>query len=262
LSASASNSPLVISHRCLGFGHPENTLKAIRDALASAVDGIEVDLRLTKDRKWVIIYNPFLKSEERKVMRVHEHTFSRLRQEAMQLDTFLALAAVEGSKRLVLDIKDVGEEKQILKLLDHYNLFDRTILISWEPEVLKRLHARLPGLKLGFSYVPIASSLRYVKGSVSKPLSKYGVLMSFNSLHSFDVKHKIGKHHHFLSDIPDLPLYSIQVPAFLCSNDLVMRAHAKGVRVIPFGVNSRLTYLLLKRRKIDGIITNNPKLFL
>jgi glycerophosphoryl diester phosphodiesterase len=246
----------------VGFGHPENSLKALRQALTSNVHGIELDLRLTKDHKWVVMHNPFFKGEEQKVLKIHQSTLSRLRREVLPLDTALALIATDEKKTLFLDVKDVGEEKQILKMLENYGLLDRTIIISWEPEVLRRVYNRNSGVKLGFSYVPIASGLRYIKGSISKPLTKYGVLMSFNALHSFDAKHKVGKtQQHFLSDLPDLPLYSIQIPQFLCNSALVSKAHNRGFKVFPFNVNSRLTYLLAKRRGADGVLTNTPFLF-
>jgi glycerophosphoryl diester phosphodiesterase len=86
--------------------------------------------------------------------------------------------------------------------------------------------------------------------------------MRFNVAHSFDVEHKQGKtHQHYLSSLPDLPLYSIQVPAFLCSSKLVNLAHGKNMLVFPFGVKSALMYHLLKSRNVDGVLTSTPLRF-
>jgi glycerophosphoryl diester phosphodiesterase len=253
--------PAVIAHRCLGFDEPENSLKAVQLALRSPVTGIEIDVRLTKDLKWVVIHNPFHKSEERSVIRVHERTYGQLRREVIPLDTVLALFAAYPTEQLFIDVKDVGEEKQIIKMLHHYGIADRAVIIAWEPEILRRVHERDPAAKIGLSYVPIHSALKYIKGSINKPLSRHGVLLHFNEAHSFDVKHSVGNtSQHYLSDLPQLPLYSIQVPAMLCSGKLVREAHVRGIRVYPFQVTP-LNYLLLRRAKVDGIITNHPMKF-
>ena len=256
--------PLVIAHRCLGFGHKENSVRALQAAMASEVDGIEIDVRLTKDHKWVVIHNPFFKSEERSVVRIHDHTHAQVRREVNKLDTMLALsAAYHGEKLVFIDVKDVGEERQVVRMIQHYGLHKRAIVIAWEPEVLRRVHAIDPDILLGFSYVPIHSSLAYVKGSINKPLSRHGVLLSFNREHSFDGKFAQGKtRQHYLAHLPELPLYSIQVPAAFCSQKLVRLAHAKNMRVYPFGVSTAIGSTLLRRRGIDGFLTKHPARFL
>lgn len=46
---SAASQPLLIAHRGDSAGCPENTLAAFRSALATGVDGIELDVRLSRD---------------------------------------------------------------------------------------------------------------------------------------------------------------------------------------------------------------------
>jgi len=46
---SAPSQPLLIAHRGDSAGCPENTLAAFRSALATSVDGIELDVRLSRD---------------------------------------------------------------------------------------------------------------------------------------------------------------------------------------------------------------------
>jgi glycerophosphoryl diester phosphodiesterase len=261
LSANGTSSIEVYAHRCIGFGHPENSLMALRAALQSSVHGVEIDVRLTKDLKWVTLHDPLVKSEELRVLRVHDHNYSYLRRVTTPLETMLAVISSVPDKHVLIDVKDIGEEKTIIKLIRQYELLDRATVIAWEPEVLRRIHARDQQVRLGFSYVPIHSTLRYVRGSINKPLSRYGWLLHFNAMHSFDVKHTVGvSHQHYLSSLPDLPLVSIQVPAHFCTTKLVRLAHEKNIKVIPFAVNP-LNYLLLRRRGINGLITNYPQRF-
>jgi len=254
----------ILSHRCRGFGHPEHSVRAIREALLSPVDGIEIDIRLTKDLKWVVIHNPFTKNEAGQIQRVHAQPFHKLKKEILPLDTVLAMfAALGGGKELYIDMKDVGEIKQLTKMIDRHNIKDRTIIIGWEPEILKRVHKIDPVQRLGLSFVPIHRSTNGARAIVHKPLTRHGVLLSFNSLHSFDVKFSIGKtHQHYLSDLPNLPLHCIQVFSLFCSADLVKKAHARGLKVIAFVVNNRISFSLLKRRNVDGILSNEPRTFI
>jgi glycerophosphoryl diester phosphodiesterase len=248
----------------LGFGHQENSIHALRAALQSAVGGIEFDIRLTKDRKWVAIHNPFFENEERAVKRVHEHSYMQIRREVTLLDSMLAVCwAYPSNKLIMIDVKDVGEEKQIVRMIRKYDLQRQVVVIAWEPEVLRRVHALDPAIRIGFSYVPIHSSLTYIKGSVSQPLSRHGVLLRFNAEHSFDTKFKQGKtHQHYLATIPELPLFSVQVPSLLCTSKLTKLAHEHGMKVFPFGVRTAVGAVLLKSRGADGFLTNFPKSFL
>ena len=255
---------LIYSHRCLGFGKLENSIQALQAALFSTVDGIEFDVRLTKDHKWVTLHNPFFKSEERSVLRVHTKTYNQIKREVTLLDTMLALFATHSKEKLLMiDVKDVGEEKQLVRMIQKYDLYDQITIIAWEPEILRRVYARDKDIKLGFSYIPIHSTLTFVKGRAKEPLSRYKVVMNFNAMHRFDEKFSKGySNQHYLSTIPDLPLASIQVFAPFCTEKLVKRAHEKGIKVMPFVVNTRLMTVLLRRRGVDGILTNTPKTFL
>ena len=45
-------------HRGISRIYPENTIGAIRTALQhNGYDGVETDLRLTKDNKWILIHD-------------------------------------------------------------------------------------------------------------------------------------------------------------------------------------------------------------
>ena len=56
-----SNFPLIIAHRGASAVAPENTLAAFERALLDGADGIEFDVRLTRDRLPVVIHDATLK---------------------------------------------------------------------------------------------------------------------------------------------------------------------------------------------------------
>src|ERR1041385_5287703 len=54
-------SPLIIAHRGASAVAPENTMVAFRAAIAAGADGIEFDVRLTRDGIPVIIHDSTLR---------------------------------------------------------------------------------------------------------------------------------------------------------------------------------------------------------
>ena len=49
--------PLIIAHRGWSSGAPENTLESFQLALELGADGMELDVRLTKDRRIVVMHD-------------------------------------------------------------------------------------------------------------------------------------------------------------------------------------------------------------
>ena len=57
IPAGSQRCPLIIAHRGDPSGAPENTLAAFRRALAIGADGIELDVRLTRDGQLVVFHD-------------------------------------------------------------------------------------------------------------------------------------------------------------------------------------------------------------
>ena len=53
--------PLIIGHRGASAVAPENTMAAFREAIAVGADGIEFDVRLTRDGVPVVIHDSTLR---------------------------------------------------------------------------------------------------------------------------------------------------------------------------------------------------------
>jgi glycerophosphoryl diester phosphodiesterase len=74
-----SGQVLVVAHRADWRSHPENSLPAIRSAIALGVDVVEVDVRRTKDGRFVIIHDTTLDRTTTGRGRVADHTLAELR---------------------------------------------------------------------------------------------------------------------------------------------------------------------------------------
>ncbi|HKY44532.1 MAG TPA: glycerophosphodiester phosphodiesterase family protein, partial [Pyrinomonadaceae bacterium] len=59
--ATSMSSPLIIGHRGASAVAPENTMAAFREAIAAGSDGIEFDVRLTRDAVPIIIHDNTLR---------------------------------------------------------------------------------------------------------------------------------------------------------------------------------------------------------
>ncbi len=72
------NTPLIIGHRGASAVAPENTLAAFREAIAVGADGIEFDVRLTRDGVPVVIHDRDLRRTGGLSQRIADVTSSEL----------------------------------------------------------------------------------------------------------------------------------------------------------------------------------------
>ena len=76
--ATSMSSPLIIGHRGASAVAPENTMAAFREAIAVGSDGVEFDVRLTRDGVPVIIHDNTLRRTTGLPHRVAEMTWQEL----------------------------------------------------------------------------------------------------------------------------------------------------------------------------------------
>src|SRR5215203_6915763 len=71
--------PLIVAHRGASAVAPENTMAAFREAIAVGADGIEFDVRLTKDLVPVVIHDNSLRRTGGVAARIADLTWNELR---------------------------------------------------------------------------------------------------------------------------------------------------------------------------------------
>ena len=104
-------SPLIIGHRGASALAPENTLAAFARALRDGADGIELDVRLSRDGVPVVIHNPRVRSRIRSLL-VSRLTSAQLRQ--IDIGSWFNrrhrdLAGVEFTRQRIPTLDDVFE---------------------------------------------------------------------------------------------------------------------------------------------------------
>lgn len=113
---------MVFGHRGAGHNEPENTLRAIRWALKYEIDGIEVDLRLTKDKHVVLIHDESVDRTTDGTGFVKDLTLN----EVKKLDAGMgekiptlkeAASLLHGRIKAIIHVKDEEAEEVALKIL-------------------------------------------------------------------------------------------------------------------------------------------------
>ncbi len=147
--------PLLLGHRGARLLAPENTLLAFELAVAAGADGVELDVRLTRDRQVVVFHDATLErmTEGREVRAVRELTLAEAQRLELQqgasipsLAEVLAWAA-GGGHRLNVELKADHEPAgalvagvlEICTQLAHLAMAEKLIFSSFSAQLVARL---------------------------------------------------------------------------------------------------------------------------
>lgn len=136
----------IIAHRANDEIHKENTMEAILNSLKIPyIDGIEIDIRMTKDYNFVIHHDPFFAGyyiEKTRLKVLQKKGLNSLEE---------VLEKINTNKILLIEIKEENKNKLLLiklnKLLKRYNL--NYYLCSFNYELLETLKKKYPKYKAG-----------------------------------------------------------------------------------------------------------------
>jgi glycerophosphoryl diester phosphodiesterase len=145
----------IIAHRCMGFTAEPNSAMALRAALGSSVDEVELDFRLTQDGCFVAAHLPWYRAPDGRLYRVAAVSESRAREHGrLSLGEALEIVSQDGSrKRLRLEIKGRGAEEVVLKAVHDWGVSDRVTIVSWNTTTLRSLRAMDATIQLGYSFL-------------------------------------------------------------------------------------------------------------
>jgi len=106
--------PLIIGHRGASAVAPENTLSAFRKAIAAGADGIEFDVRLTKDHVPAVIHDSTLRRTAGLTSRVADSKWSDLK----SVDVGSWFAGKSETLPSLTDVFTLFESKDLLLYLE------------------------------------------------------------------------------------------------------------------------------------------------
>lgn len=222
-------SPLVIAHRGDTKAGVENTLSAVESAMRLGVDGIEVDLQITRDDKIVVFHDEDLQRIHGSPLTIRDSLLSEIRKAERKeaplptLEDLLDL--VRDRVLLNLELKTLCYfekrlEVKVAEILKSFSFPDALVISSFNMIALWRFHRMAPALKQGYLFQ-------------DKPWL-----------------------HRVL--IPVLNPYSINTPLSYVSQVLSERTHRAGRKFFVWTVNHENDMELCLKHGADGIITDEP----
>ncbi len=137
---------LVIGHRGIAGLEPENTLRSFHRAIELGVDYVECDVRLTADRRLVLLHDHSLDRTTNGRGPVAEMDFAQLRQldaghgeHVPTLEELLDL--IRGRCKAHVELKAEGAEQPVLRLVKQKDMLDHVVLTSGDTDRLAKLRA-------------------------------------------------------------------------------------------------------------------------
>lgn len=156
------------AHRGFSGKYPENTMLAFEKAIAEGVDGIELDVQLTKDGEVVIIHDETIDRTTNGKGYVVEYTYEELSKfDASYVYTgkmgFNKIPTLREYFELVKDLDIVtnielktgineylGIEEKVWDMIKEFGLQDRIIISSFNHFSVMRMKKLAPEMKYGF----------------------------------------------------------------------------------------------------------------
>lgn len=246
----SQRSYLRIGHRGAGGFEPQNTLRAFRRALELGVDGVELDVRRTADGHLVVVHDEELSESSNGRGLVHEHTLTDLRcLDAGQGERILtfdeALEALAGKALIVVDLKTLDVEKDMVQSVAAHHVQDDVLVCSLVADSLRRVHALAPDVLTAISYPEDtggASSKPYLALAVSAVLAIMRATMPL----------RIG------AMMDDAQAGATMLYHKLITPAVVAAVHRHGGLIGAWTVDSAEGIARMRAAGVDSITSNNP----
>ena len=182
----------IIAHRAKIEKYKENSLKAVQYSLnQNYVDGVEIDVRMTKDFKFVLNHDPFYKGHHIK------HTTLKTLKKIGLNSLEEILKNIKTTKIILIEIKEESTKYRILvaKLIRMIKKYKLNIYIfSFNYNLMKYIKKKNPNIKcnnLDFN------AINYLH--IKKASEKETFIWTINTLEEFK---KIKKGQNIITDRP------------------------------------------------------------
>jgi glycerophosphoryl diester phosphodiesterase len=236
-----SRTPLILAHRGACSYTPENTLAAFRLAYEQGADGIELDAKLSVDKKVVVIHDQTVDRTTNGTGRVNDLSLSDLkgldagihfsdRYRGERIPTLEEVLLEFGFKFLInIELTSYATPGDALpestaELVRKTGVQKNIIFSSFHPWVLSRIRKLMPGVPAG---------LLTGEGFLQWGNSAIGKWISPQLIHPFFLK---------------------------ATKNFIQKAHQRGQKVNTWTVDDPREILRLIQDGVDGIITDDPLL--
>lgn len=233
-------SAFIASHRGGAATAPENTIPAVRAALAQGYDYVEVDLTLTADGAVVLLHDATVDRTTDGTGRVAELTLAEV--QALDAGSWFAPEFAGTRIPTAAEFLDVLDELSGRAILDLKGI--------WNPQAAAVLVAEIEARGLERS-VAVASfdarTLAYIEAQ-SRTVMRLAILKTLPD----DVAHAVAQ--------VGARGVVLDRRAVSARPEVVDELHAAGLRVIVYTLNTERQFGAVTQLGVDGIVTDDPGL--
>jgi glycerophosphoryl diester phosphodiesterase len=248
-------SPLVIAHRGASVEAPENTLRAFARALELGVDGIELDVQVTRDGIPVVFHDYTLTRLTGTRGRLVDRTWAELKELRVQAEPIPALADALSLTRkramLQIEIKKGASVVPVLAAIRKTASAKYVILASFEHDILREAAALAP--KLPRMLIVDKPNRFYTKNAKDEPSKASAIRHSpFGIRHSsFAMK--------LLQTMESVGAVGVSIDHRAITSPLFVETiHRHGAQLWCWTVDDSRTMRRLSNYSVDAILTNDP----
>jgi glycerophosphoryl diester phosphodiesterase len=222
-----------VGHKGADLLAPGNTFESFEAALEMGVHMIEFDVLPTEDGRLVLAHDP-ADAAARECLTLDEG-----------LDHFASDAY--SDVELDVDLKAPGYEREVAEALAERGLLDRSLVSSTYMRSMDVLGEVMPGVRRGWS-VPRAKR-DYTRSPLAPAV--YGLLVAWRKLLPRQTARLVRNGR----------IEAVMSHFLLASPQLVRAVHEAGGEVYVWTVDESKRIELLDSMGVDGVITNDPRLF-
>lgn len=236
-------SPKIIAHRGLSKEAPENTLSAVKAALALGIDYIEIDVRLTKDNVPIVIHDSTVSrtSGIKNGPSIHELTLKQI--QGMDVGSFFGMEFANEPIPTLEEVLSLNWKTTGLMLEIKHCRQPNAVVVENVFKILRK--QKLPKMVIGSFSLPIFKLIQQQLKNELK-IQTIGIIEKTEKIRPFI---ETGAKH--------LALYhKILTPS------LIKNLKKENVEIWTFTVNDLSTARSLVSLHVDGIISNYPRIFL
>jgi glycerophosphoryl diester phosphodiesterase len=224
----------IIAHRGAAGKAPENTMAAIRQAIADDADWVEIDVQETSDGEIIVIHD----SDFMKLAGVSQKVWELSLEEIRKIDVgswFSAqfnnervptlkeiLEEVRGKARVFIELKYYGHDQQleqkVVDIVEQAGMIDTIAIMSLKYDGIQKLRSLRPDWNIG--------------------------LLSATAI----------------GNLTTLDVDFLAVNSAMATASFIKAAHSVGKQILVWTINDRLSMSRYISLGVDGIITDEPEL--
>ena len=222
-----------VGHKGADHVAPGNTVESFEAALAHGVDMIEFDVLRARDGRLVLAHD-YADAEGRDCLTLEEglEHFAGETYSGVELD---------------VDLKLPGYEREVVEGLRGRGLAERSLVSTMYTESLERLGELTPGLRRGWSVPRVRRN--YLRSPLALPA--YAIVRVMRARLPGQAAGRISSG----------GCEAIMAHQVLVSRRLVKAVHSAGGELYVWTVDDAARIRALEALGVDGVITNDPRLF-